>query len=323
MKFLILDTTNPHFNLAVEEYLFRTSEEDVFMLWQNAPTVVIGKNQNAYAEADLEYLKKEGIYLARRITGGGAVYHDLGNVNYSFISRREEGTSFARLAEPIIEALASLGIRVSVSGRNDLLCEDGRKVSGCAEYAVGERVLHHGTLLFDADLTALSRALRPDNEKLATHAVKSTRSRVCNMRTLLTCDMGVSEFISRISDYIINRYAPKIIDVPLCDEVDKLTRRNASDGWLYPDSAFLSECSLDVGRRFAFGRVNVKGKIKNGIFESVRIFGDFFGNGDVSELEDKLVGKDVEEIRKMLSKTDIGSYIFGMTADDFISLIEP
>ena len=291
------------------------------MLWQNAPTVVIGKNQNAYAEADLEHLRKEGVYLARRITGGGAVYHDLGNVNYSFISNRGEGTSFSRLAEPIIDALASLGLRVVVSGRNDLLTEDGRKISGCAEYAVGERVLHHGTLLFDADLTALSRALRPDIEKLASHAVKSTRSRVCNIRPLLRQDMETGAFISSLAQRIVNRYAPKIVEAPDCPEIERLKERNASDAWLYPDTVFLSECTLDVGRRFSFGRVNVRGKIKNDRLESVRIFGDFFGDGDISELERALLGKSGEERARILDTIDVDRYISGMKNEELLELI--
>ena len=202
MKLIILSTHDPYYNLAVEEYLFQTAEDEVFMLWQNEPTVVIGKNQNAYAEVELDVLRERGIHLARRITGGGAVYHDLGNVNYTFIAKSgQQGIDFAHFTAPILRALAELGIRAELSGRNDLLV-DGRKFSGNAQYSANGKTLHHGTLLFDSDLTVLSDVLRPDEEKIRSKAVRSVRSRVTNLAPLLQKECQTGEFIDLLADFI-------------------------------------------------------------------------------------------------------------------------
>ena len=180
MKFLTLKTTNPNINLATEEYLFTHCEDDIFMLWQNEPTVVIGKNQNAFAELNMDYIKNNNIHVVRRITGGGAVYHDLGNVNYTFISGKKGsvGIDFEYFTKPIIHALPSLGISAELSGRNDILI-DGKKISGNAQHTSGNRVLHHGTLLFDSDLSVLSDALKVDEEKIKAKAIieKSTKNK--------------------------------------------------------------------------------------------------------------------------------------------------
>ena len=239
MKLLILDSHDAYLNLAIEEYLFRYSKEDVFMLWQNEPCVVIGKNQNAYAEINLDMLYKNGVKPVRRITGGGAVYHDLGNVNYTFISAKQsEGIDFAYFTAPIIEALASLGVDAVLSGRNDILVGE-KKISGNAQHTSEGRVLHHGTLLFDASLDFLSGVLNVDEEKIKSKAIKSTRSRVTNIRPLLRCDMTVSEFINKISDFVIKKYSPEIMSAPVCEKIAELRARNASREWIFPDSDLL------------------------------------------------------------------------------------
>ena len=223
MKLYVLTTTNPHYNLAVEEHLFRNEQEDVCMLWQNEPTVVIGKNQNAFAEVDPDALRKDGVHLARRITGGGAVYHDLGNVNFSFVSvnSADTGLDFARFTAPILAALRSLGVHAELSGRNDLLL-DGQKFSGNAQYSANGRTLHHGTLLFDTDLTALSRYLRPDEEKLKSKGIRSVRSRVTNLKPHLQISATTGEFIELLARFLRAEYAPAEPPVPRNGEIDAL-----------------------------------------------------------------------------------------------------
>ncbi|MBO4411698.1 MAG: lipoate--protein ligase [Lachnospiraceae bacterium] len=192
MRLILTNSLDPYYNLACEEYYFRDTEDDVFMLWQNRPTVVIGRNQNLYDEVDLSYTEKEGIEVVRRITGGGAVYHDLGNVNYSFITSREKAAvlDFDYFTRPIRDTLLSLGIEAVLSGRNDLVVSapDGSflKFSGNAETATDRRILSHGTLLFDSDLGVLSKALKPDPEKLKKRAIQSVRSRVTNLKPLVS-----------------------------------------------------------------------------------------------------------------------------------------
>ena len=229
-------------NLAVEEYLFSKTTDDIFMLWQNEPSVIIGKNQNAYAEINMDYVRSNNIHIVRRITGGGAVYHDLGNVNYTFISSREKnsGIDFAYFTEPICEALKTLGIDAKLSGRNDLLAGD-RKFSGNAQHVVGNRVLHHGTILFDGNLDVLSSALNVDEEKLKSKSIKSTKSRVVNIKTLMSENLDVDAFIDRISEHVKKKFNPEIISTPENHEVIELKNRNESSEWIFPDRAYLSE----------------------------------------------------------------------------------
>ena len=203
MKLLILKSKDPYLNLAIEEYLFRNTTDDIFMLWQNEPTVVIGKNQNVYAEINREYTKEHNIKIARRITGGGAVYHDLGNVNYTFISsRNKEGIDFKYFTAPIIDALKAIGVNAELSGRNDITV-NCKKISGNAQYSTDTRTLHHGTLLFDSDLSVLSSALNVDEEKIRSKAISSTRSRVINIKDLILENYKTDEFIDIIKNHII------------------------------------------------------------------------------------------------------------------------
>lgn len=321
MKFLILHSTDPYLNLAIEEHLFRTEREDVFMLWQNEPTVVIGKNQNAYAEVELAYLKEQGIHLARRITGGGAVYHDLGNVNYTFISNSgQTGIDFAGFTAPVLEALASLGIHAELSGRNDLLV-DGKKFSGNAQHSANGRTLHHGTLLFDSDLTVLSAALRPDEEKLKSKAVKSTRSRVTNLAPLLQKSATTGEFIALIADFVRQKYRPVEISAPMGEEVEQLRARNASHEWLYPERELLAGYTLAKKKRYPFGSVELLLEMHNDRIKTLTVCGDFFGNRPVEALAASLCGARLCEVSARLADMDVGEYIYGMSAEALTALI--
>ncbi len=322
MKFLILDTTNPYKNLAIEEYLFLEEKEDIFMLWQNEPTVVIGKNQNPYAEINLEFLRERGIHVARRITGGGAVYHDLGNVNYTFISKKRDtgGLDFASFTAPIIEALASVGVRAALTGRNDLAVE-GLKFSGNAQHESGGRVLHHGTLLFDSDLDVLSSVLNVDEEKIRSKGVKSTRSRVTNLAPFLPHGWGVNNFITLISDFVKDKFSPQEMKAPTGGAVDALFRKYSSSEWLYPKAGVAAEHTVRKKRRYPFGSVEVFLDIKADRLLNVKIAGDFFGFLDVSELEAALCGATLSEVKAKLSSFDIGKYVSGMTSEELAELI--
>ncbi len=319
MKFLVLSTTNPYYNLAVEEYLFNTASDCVFMLWQNDKTVVIGKNQNAYAEVDRKVLEQNGVKLARRITGGGAVYHDLGNVNYSYINPNAEnnGIDFEYFTKPIINALKTLGVDVKLSGRNDLETLDGLKISGSAQHRVGNRVLHHGTLLFNSDLNFMSKVLTPDREKLKSKAVKSVKKRVCNVSELSSVN-SVFGFINAIKTQIINEFKAEVITPPLNSEIDRLFARNSSYEWIFPQKSMLSTYQKTVSKRYEFGRVELNLNLENEKVKSLKISGDFFGEKDVAVLEKALENTCIEDIKNI----DISSYILGMTSREFIELIK-
>lgn len=304
-------------NLAVEEYLFSKTTDDIFMLWQNEPSVIIGKNQNAYAEINMDYVRSNNIHIVRRITGGGAVYHDLGNVNYTFISSREKnaGIDFAYFTEPICEALKTLGIDAKLSGRNDLLAGD-RKFSGNAQHVVENRVLHHGTILFDGNLDVLSSALNVDEEKLKSKSIKSTKSRVVNIKTLMSENLDVDAFIDRISEHVKKKFNPEIISAPENHEVIELKNRNESSEWIFPDRAYLSEYRMTKKKKYDFGIVEVRMSMSNDIISDVKFFGDFFGTKDVVEIENELRGKSIFNIKDLLKNITVNDYIYGMTSEE-------
>lgn len=317
MKYLRLSSTDPYYNLAVEEYLLRDTKEDVFMLWQNEKTVVIGKNQNAYAEVNLDYAKENGIRVARRLSGGGAVYHDMGNVNYTFItsSEKAEALDYAYFTKPIIEALASLGVKAELSGRNDLEC-GGKKFSGNAQYTSDGRILHHGTLLFDVDAEVLSRVLRVDKEKLAFRAVKSHKGRVGNLAPLLH-GITVEEFIESIEAHVLKTTNAEKIPIPENAEIDALRARNASKEWILSEKRYLTEYTLQRRRKYSFGIVFLDLTVSGDRIENIVISGDFFGTRPISELENALSGQSL----KSLPTLDPSPYIAGMTREELEQLL--
>ena len=315
MILYLTGSKDPYYNLACEEYLLLHSDEDIFMLWQNEPTVVLGKNQNIYAEVDLEYTEKNKIHVVRRITGGGAVYHDGGNVNYTFITSREhaEVLDFAYFTAPIREALEHWGVKAELSGRNDLLV-DGLKFSGNAQHATKERILHHGTLLFDSDLSVLSKALKPDNEKLKSKGIASVRSRVTNLRPLLP-EMTVEEFISGIASFM--KVEPQMLSAN--DEIYSLTDRNRSEDYIFGRrESFERKAKV----RFHGGTVTVLVSGTDQI-DKIRIEGDFFGEGDIQEVEKILLhcGLCEDELKNRLNDLSMENYIFDVTSGELSGLI--
>ena len=297
------------------------TDDEYFLLWQNEPTVVIGKNQNAYAEINLQFTKKNNIHIARRITGGGAVYHDLGNLNYSFISEKQgSDIDFERFSRPVIDALSDMGLSAELSGRNDIMIGE-KKISGNAQTHFENRVLHHGTLLFNSELDVLSSALLVDERKIKAKAIKSTRSRVANIASFLDSDFTVSDFAKKIRDCILNKYNAAEFVIESNDIIEDLYKRNASEEWLYPDRDYVSRFSINVNERYNFGTVSISLDMKNDIISDVKIEGDFFGTHDVSEIENALKGSSISKIDSVLSKIQISDYIFGMTNDEFSDLI--
>ena len=196
MKLLINPSVDPAYNLALEEIIASDYPFEAVMLWRNEPSIIIGRNQNTEAEINAAAVRERGINVVRRITGGGAVYHDLGNINYTIAAndRQLDNEAFARNAQIIIDVLHKMGVPAEFHGRNDILV-DGRKVSGSAKSVLSNRTLFHGTLLFDADLSVLSQVLTPDEEKIKAKGIKSVRSRVANLKEFLP-DWSADDVVS-------------------------------------------------------------------------------------------------------------------------------
>lgn len=311
-------TTNPYENLAVEEYLLRTADDDVFMLWQNEPTVVIGKNQNAYAEVDLAVAREKGIHVSRRITGGGAVYHDLGNINYTFITSQKnaEVLDYAYFCAPILRALAELGLSCSLSGRNDLECE-GRKFSGNAQHASNGKILHHGTILFDTDLSEMASVLKVDREKLAYRGVHSHRSRVVNLCEMLGEGTTAEGLVAHIERFVIETMQAEEMPAPTNPQIDALRARNESDEWIYSEKRYLTNYTVEKRKKYPFGVVKAAMSIEKDTIERILISGDFFGVSPIEELERTLVGQNPNALREF----DPSPYIAGMTFEEFAELL--
>jgi lipoate-protein ligase A len=318
MKYIRLKTNNPYYNLAVEEYLFRSTDDDIFMLWQNAPTVVVGKNQNVYAEVDVEHAKHHGALITRRITGGGAVYHDLGNVNYTFITsdKKAKSLDYEYFTRPIISALAMLGLKCEMSGRNDLLCE-GRKFSGNAQHTANGRILHHGTLLFDTDLEDMSHVLRIDKEKLEYNAVKSHKSRVVNLKELLGADVSVGDFIDAIERFVVSELGAEKVEMTGNPEIASIFARNQSDEWIYSDKRYLTNYKVFRRKKYPFGIVKLEMKLDRDIIDDIVISGDFFERESVEDLENLIKGRRLGD----LDGIEVSKYIDKMTTSELSDLM--
>lgn len=288
--YLETSSQDPAYNLAFEEYvLAHRIEGDYLILWQNDNTVVIGRNQNAEEEIDHAFVKSHGVRVVRRTTGGGAVYHDLGNLNYSFITdaREAENLSMERFIQPVVNALRGLGLQAEASGRNDILVE-GRKVSGTAQRLVRGRILYHGTLLFDSDPAMLSGALRAHPEKFQSKSAKSVRSRVGNIRPCLERDMTLEAFWAYLRQALADglregRLAPEELA-----EVETLRRsKYATWAWTYGRSPAYD---LQNRRRWPGGSLEVRLQVKEGTLEGIAFYGDFLSCRSLDPLTEALRG---------------------------------
>lgn len=330
MRIIISPSVDPAFNLAVEEVLLRTCGDDVFMLWQNDRTVVIGRNQNAWAEVDIPYAEAQGIPVVRRLSGGGAVYHDLGNVNFTFITAPdgERCVDFSRFTAPVIRALAGLGVDAALDGRNDILA-GGAKISGNAQCTYRRpdgtvRLLHHGTLLLNTDMAPLAAVLRPRPEKLRAKGVASVRSRVTNLSSLPGFPaMSAADFISYLARTAVAEGDPRPLTAGETAAAEELRREKyAAWEWNYGASA---AHETEHSARFPYGTVSAAYSVQDGRIISVRLWGDYFGTAPVSVLEEALIGVPLRrgEITAALEHAahPVSACIAGASTEELVSLI--
>ena len=310
---------DPYFNLAAEEYFLKNFQEDFFILWRSCPSVIVGKHQNALAEINHEFVQRNKIPVARRLSGGGAVFHDPGNVNFTFIRTVDKisDVSFKVFTGPIIDALKVIGIDAYTTGRNDLLIE-GKKISGNAEHIHKNRVLHHGTLLFNSHLEALRGALKVDLSKYEDKAVKSNRSEVANIADYLSMSMSVEEFTDILFSEISHRFPDFRIYQPASEDLEAIQKLSVGKyrtwDWIFgysPKYRYTNTMKTEKGE------IHVNLLISCGLLVEVSVSGTFpeeFGQ-KVSGL---LVGcrHDLEVVKAALEATDDGFQEMGWTKDE-------
>jgi lipoate---protein ligase len=287
-----LDNNNPYFCLAAEEYLLKNYTDNIFMLWQSNDTIVVGKHQNALAEINYPFVHKNQINVARRISGGGTVFHDKGNVNFCFIQNvaGPSEISFSRFVQPVIEVLGELGAHAVISGRNDLLV-DGKKISGNAEHIYKNRVLHHGTLLFNSNLEALGKSLRVVQGKYHGKAVQSNRSPVTNLLPVLKNEMTLEDFISYLMNFYLKKQGSSLYEITEHDI--RLIKQLADEKfhtweWNFgysPRYVFQSE-NIFEGRKLV-----VELHVEKGRIEKAKISGEYFTESKINALQDHLTGE--------------------------------
>lgn len=323
MPYLLINaSTDPVFNMAAEEYLLTKMALDVVMLWRNEKAVIIGNNQNAMEEMDVDYVKANNIAVLRRQSGGGAVFHDLGNINFTVVHAvgADDFSNYAKFTAPVCDFLNTLDVHAKLEGRNDLVI-DGMKFSGNAQAVVGERIMHHGTLLYNADFGDLVKALKPRESKIASKGIKSIRSRVTNVSSHMPYLMTVDAFFDRLASYFRDRsdgeYSFTEADLSGIRQLvkDKYSRWE----WNFGRSPFYT---YEKEMLSPTGSVQLRLNVDNGIINNAYIYGDFFGVRNKQELEQKLAGlpHEKEHIRVALKGIDIASYIHGMTESDFVEL---
>jgi lipoate---protein ligase len=318
--------TDPRLNLAIEEYALKNLDinETYLLFYINEPSIIIGKNQNSVEEINTEYVESNGIHVVRRLSGGGAVYHDLGNLNFSFITK-DDGESFhnfQKFTEPVIAALKQMGVNAELSGRNDILAE-GRKISGNAQFSTRGRMFTHGTLLFNSEMEHIVSSLRVKKDKIESKGIKSVRSRVANISEFLTEKMDIEEFRTSLLKFIFQ--GEEISEYVLTDEdwdkIHQLSKERYQNwDWNYGKSP---KFNLQHSHRFPVGQVDVRLDVNKGVIENCKIYGDFFGVGDVSEIESKLKGIRYEksELEKALKDVDTTYYFGNLSKAEFIDLL--
>ncbi len=323
MRYLVNDCTDACRNMAFDEFALESLplDEPVFYLWRNAPSVIIGLNQSAYAEVNLPYLQGHGIALARRVTGGGAVYHDLQNLNYTIVGKsRDLNADYPDYLHFMVNALRQLGVPAELSGRNDIMV-DGRKCSGYAKRVWKDRLMVHGTLMFDVDLSVLQQALSVPGSKMAASGVASVRSKVANLKDYLPGYADVLALKDALHSILAGTDSEVALSAAQLAGIEKMADEKFRIwDWIYGRSP---EAEFKSARKFPCGTVEVSWSVRHGLLQDVRFGGDFLGDLPAEGLSARLNGLkyDKATLLAALQGAGVQDYFDGLAAEDLAGLL--
>ena len=319
------ETTDPRLNLAIEEHLLRNvqSQEPLLLFYINAPSVIIGRNQNSIEEIDPEFVRAHNIHVVRRLSGGGAVYHDLGNLNFSFITQgKQDLHNFEKFTQPVIKVLGSLGVTAVLQGKSDIFV-DGKKISGNAQYASAGRMFSHGTILFNTNLENMLRAINPRQVEIESHAVQSIRSFVTNVRDYLSEEMDIVQLRQALLTGIFG--SGEIPTYQLTDADWEQIREIATQRYMTWDWNYGRSPAFDIQKseKLPIGKLDARIAVEKGRIQAIKIYGDFSGERDVAELEMRLTGLRYESgaLAEALADVDLTPYFGSLEKDAFLNLL--
>ena len=324
-RYIQVNTTDPAFNLALEEYVFESLSKDYnyFILWQNASTVVVGRHQNTFNEVDEAFIRENNITVVRRLSGGGAVYHDLGNLNFTFIQDAAgKEPDLGLFCRPVAQAIRTLGAEAEVNGRNDITV-NGMKFSGNAQYVKYGRVMHHGTLLFDSQLEVAAKALRPDPEKIKAKGVASVRSRITNLKPLLPEGTTLEIFREALLKALFEKEQMEVYSLTHADLTAIAALKEERYGtWAWNWGASPACDMTFSGRVEGCGHLSFQFRVEKGFISDAALYGDFFSAGDPQALAKSFIGypATAEGIREAAEKADV-SPILGLTTEALLDIL--
>ena len=313
-NFIYHGNTNPYFNLSMEEYLLTKKTDSFICLWKNSPSVIVGVNQNTLEEVNLAFTQKNDIKVIRRQTGGGAVYHDLNNICYTVIAPFEHSeNSYIKFASPIIEYLKTLGVNAEFSGRNDILIE-GKKISGNAQKIVGNRIIQHGTLMFNTDVDMLTNSLKVNKLKIQSKGIKSVKSRVTNISNYV--DIDATTFFNGLVEFVKKDCIPYTLTEEDIKGINQLIESKYSkDLW---NIGYSPKGKNSFSYKFNFGLLNLNFDSVEGKIFNLNIYGDFFTNRDIKEFSKSLEGVQFNYKSLLLAFERISDYIVGANGKEII-----